>query len=68
MKEETRKQLKSAEEQEKQLNSDEQKEEKQLNPADELKPIEKARNGDVKIHVDAPPEKLEVKEEEVKTS
>ena len=57
------------EDQDKQLKLDERKEEteKQLNPADELKPIEKARNGDVKIHVDAPPDKLEVKEEEVKS-
>merc|ERR1712037_234278 len=61
-------QLKSAAEQQedrdKQLKSAEHKEE--LNPADELKPIEKqaAKNGDVKIHVDAPPEKMEVKEEE----
>merc|ERR1712037_3728 len=61
-------QLKSAAEQQedrdKQLKSAEHEEE--LNPAAELKPIEKqaAGNGDVKIHVDAPPEKTEVKEEE----
>ena len=68
------KQLKSAEQQEdrdKQLKPAEQKEDRdnQLKSADELKPVEKqpARNGDVKIRVDAPPDKIEVKEEEVKS-
>ena len=64
-------QLKSTAEQkvdgDKQLKSSAEQQEETSRQADELKAIEELlgeRNGDVKIHMDAPPDKMEAKEEE----